>query len=221
MTTDADGVTLSQCALLLALSAAYDQRTIGDADVKAWHAAATDHCWTWDSAERVIREHYGQGADRPRLEVPAITDRIRQIRRRAIETFELPRIPDGLANSDYPGWLRHRRDAHAAALVHRWATTGQEPPTHLPPSPPPNQIGQRRLAELTAGAFRNIPAASLDGNPPTIQAVEGRRSAFAVACPYCSARAGHPCTRSGASGRVRMKHPHPTRGTRPSSEEAS
>lgn len=223
MNTDVDGVTMAQAALLLAFSAAYDQRTIGDADVEAWYGAATDHRWTWNAARRVIREYYGEGADRPRLEAPAITDRIRAIRRKAAETFEDPRIPDDLSNSDYPAWLRGLRDAHCADFVYRWATTGEEPPAQLPPPPPPNQIGQRRLAELTAGAFRTVPsAADPAGKPPTADAMQARRSALSVACPYCGARPVEPCTRSSAGGRVPISRPHPARTDHSSTaEEAS
>lgn len=214
-------VSKAQAALLLTLAAAYDQRTIGEADVEAWHAAAVDHRWTANAARRVIRDHYGQGADRPRLEAPAITDQIRAIRRRAAASFEDPVIPDGQPTADYPEWYRGLRDAHCDALVQAWAETGQEPPACLPSAPRPNRLGQRRMAELTAGAFHAMPAAGRDGTPPTPDETQGRRSALAVACPYCSARPNQPCTRKGGSGRVRMKHPHPARGDRSTTEEAS
>lgn len=214
-------MTFGEMKRILAFCATHDKRQGDELDVRAWLMVAEDHGWTFETAFRVAREHYGQGENRPRLEAPAITDRIRAIRRQAADTFELPVIPADLADADYPAWLRARRDAHCAALVQQWGVGGQEPPVQLPPEPRPDQVGQRRVAELTAGAFQDMPHAGRDGTPPTVDEVQQRRSAFAVTCPYCAARPGNPCTRSGASGRVRMKHPHPARGTRPSTEEAS
>lgn len=214
-------MTFDQMADLLGFCAFHDKRK-GDAnDVNAWLVVANDFGWTYDVAFRVAREHYGSGADRPRLEAPAITDRIRAVRKRAAETFEYPRIPDDLPDAEYPAWLRAQLDAHVDALVHRWAATGEAPPVQLPPGPRPNEIGQRRIAELTAGAFREIPCATPDGRPVTTAAVVERRSALAQPCPYCSARPHEPCTRASAGGRVRIPHPHPARTAGGRAEEAS
>ncbi len=214
-------ITRNDAVRLLALCAADDQRTVGDEDIKLWHGVGRVEDWTVPAVQRVIVEHASRGADRPRLNPAAITDRIRAVRKRAAETFELPRLPEGLSNVEYPAWLRAQRDAHTAGLLHQWAESGQEPPVQLPSGPKPNPLGQRRIAELTAGAFRDVPAASRAGKPPTTDDMEQRRSALAAPCPYCSARPGHPCTRSGASGRVRINHPHPARTDLSSSEEAS
>lgn len=207
-------MTYDQVAELLAFCAVHDKRKGDDLDVKAWLMVAQDHGWTADAAFRVAREHYGQGENRPRLEAPAITDRIRVIRRRAAETFPLPVIPDDVSNADYPTWLRARRDAHRDALVEQWAETGEEPSTQLPAEAPPNQIGQRRVAAITSGAFQDVPEVYRDNRAPTTDDL-------AQPCPYCRAQPGNPCTRAGGSGRIRMKHPHPARGTRPSTGEAS
>jgi hypothetical protein len=216
-------MTYDEVAELLAFCAVHDLRMGDGLDVEAWLMAATDHGWTADASLRVARDHYGQGADRPRLEPRVITDRIRAIRKRAAETFEYPVIPDHISGAEYPAWLRAQRDAHTAALVHIWATDGPEPPVRVPSGPPPSPLGQRRIAELTAGAFRAVPAAHRDGAAPTANDIETRHTALARACSYCSARPGQPCTRSGSSGRVRMTHPHPARtaGARTTSEEAS
>lgn len=200
-------ITYDEIAELLAFCAVHDRRKGDDLDVQAWLMTATDQGWTASAALRVAREHYGAGADRPRLEPAAITDRIREIRRRAAATFELPRLPDDLPTVDYPAWLRRRRDTHVDALVHRWATTGAEPPAQIPPGPRPSEVGQRRIAELTAGAFARVPPAGLDQTPPTVE----RQAALAVGCPYCEARPHEPCTRPGAAGRVRIANPHPAR----------
>lgn len=129
-------MTYDDIAELLAFCAVYDQRRGDDLDVKAWLMVATDHHWTRDVAFRVAREHYGSGADRSRLNPATITDRIRHMRGRAAESFELPRIPDGLPAADYPSWLRGQLAAHCDTVLHRWATSGDEPPRALPAAPP-------------------------------------------------------------------------------------
>ena len=128
-------MTYDDIAELLAFCAVYDQRRGDDLDVKAWLMVATDHHWTRDVAFRVAREHYGSGADRSRLNPATITDRIRHMRGRAAESFDLPRIPDGLPAGDYPSWLRGQLAAHCDTVLHRWATSGDEPPRALPPAP--------------------------------------------------------------------------------------
>lgn len=207
-------MTFDQVADLLAFCAFHDKRKADAHDVRAWLVVANDRGWTFDAAFRVAREHYGQGADRDRLEAPAITDRIRAVRNRAAETFEYPRIPEHITDAEYPGWFRAQKERHITALVDAWAATGDEPPNQLPAAPPPNRLGQRRIAELTAGAFRDVPNATPDGQPPTTDAMQARRTALASPCPYCEARPGEPCTRTSTSdnGRVRMRHPHPARG---------
>ena len=206
---------------LLALCAAHDQRTVGTEDVDLWHGVATLEGWSLQAAQRVIVERAARDAGKARITPAAITDRIRAIRTAAAATFEYPRIPDGLPTADYPAWLRAQRDAHVDALVTAWAATGAEPPAQLPPGPPPNQIGQRRLAELTAGAFQSVPNASPGGAPPTPDGIEARRQALANPCPFCEARPHEPCTRSSATGRVRIAHPHPARTPNRPAEEAS
>lgn len=72
------------------------------------------------------------------------------------------------------------------------------------PTPAPDQIGQRRVAEIIRGGFSDVddePAA-----PPVLPPPE-----LAVACPHCQAAPGTHCTRPGRSGPVPMQRPHPAR----------
>lgn len=142
------GMTFDEMKQLLAFCAVFDKRKGDQLDVKAWLMVAEDHRWTAPAALRVAREHYGAGAGRPRLEPAAITDRIRQIRKQAAESFDLPCIPEDLSNADYPAWLRAQRDAHCASVVDRWASTGEEPPRSLPPAP--IVVGTRKELEAAA-----------------------------------------------------------------------
>lgn len=106
---------------LLSLAAAYDQRTGGEADVKAWLIAAHVQRWTAPAAQRVLVEHYSCGADRPRITVAAISDAIREIRRKAASSFIVPDSPDHLPACDYPGWYRAQLAAHVDRLLDLWA----------------------------------------------------------------------------------------------------
>lgn len=121
-------MTWNDVVELLALAAVYDQRRGDELDVKAWLLVAEDHRWLPAVAQRVVREHYGSGADRPRITPAAITDRIRALRARAAASFEPPVIPAELPVHDYPAWLRAQLSAHVDELLSRWATTGEEPP---------------------------------------------------------------------------------------------
>jgi hypothetical protein len=67
MTTPArieNGMSKAEVALLLATIAAYDQRTIGDADVLAWHAAAQYAKWDTDGARQAVVAYYAESRTR-------------------------------------------------------------------------------------------------------------------------------------------------------------
>lgn len=203
-------ITHNQAVRLLAFAAAYDQRTVGEYDIQAWEMASGPGRWSYETAQRVIVEHYAAGADGPRITPAMVTDRLRTLRRRAAESFEMPRIPPGLLDSDYPEWLRRQLGVHIRAQIDHWAASGEEPTAALPSSPTSNQLGQRRVAELTAGAFQKIP----EDHPADRADPEGaaRRAAFAAPCGFCGAKQHEPCTRKTPAGAVRRATPHPTRG---------
>lgn len=52
----------SETAMLLAVAAAFDQRTIGDADVIAWYDVLSR--WNFDDAKNVIRDFYSHDHER-------------------------------------------------------------------------------------------------------------------------------------------------------------
>jgi hypothetical protein len=144
---------------LLAMAAGGDQRTVGDDDADFWHAVAIQERWTFPAARRAVIEHYSRGADRPRITPAAVTDRIRDLRRRAAESFELPRIPDNQPPHEYPAWLRGQQARHIDALLHNWATTGQEPPAQ----PHIAAAVVRSVEELAAQAPPHVQRAITDG----------------------------------------------------------
>lgn len=54
------GMTKGDIARLLALMASWDQRTIGDADVEAWHLIAQHARWNAQGAARAVVAHYAE-----------------------------------------------------------------------------------------------------------------------------------------------------------------
>lgn len=133
---------------LVALAGTYDQRKISELDVKAWFMSAqVEH---WDGVpvvSRVIVEHYSRGADRPRISPAVISDRLRELRRKAADSFEDPKLPAELPDGQtYPQWYRDRMAEHVAQALAGWAATGQEPrPAAVEP------MGNR-LPEILAAA---------------------------------------------------------------------
>lgn len=141
-------ITRNEIVKLLALCAGADQRTVAPEDVALWHGIAQTERWQAAAAQRAIIEHYAHGADRHRITPAVISDRLRAIRGRAAESFEAPKIPPGLANVDYPGWVRTLLREHVDGQLTEWATTGAEPSRSLPIEP----ALIRNLKELTAAA---------------------------------------------------------------------
>lgn len=52
----------AETARLLGMAAAYDYRTVGPADVEAWHAALGDV--PFDAAREALIQHYRESTDR-------------------------------------------------------------------------------------------------------------------------------------------------------------
>lgn len=118
-------MTWNQTVDLLSLAAVFDQRTVGEEDVKGWLLVAEVERWTFPLARRVLVEHYRAGADRPRLTPAAVSDGIRAARRQASDSFRVPDMPDALPGSDYPTWYRARLAEHIDAQLEGWAA-GEE-----------------------------------------------------------------------------------------------
>lgn len=114
-------MTWNETVDLLSLAAVFDQRTVGEEDIKGWLLVAELDRWTFAAARRVLVEHYRAGADRPRLTPAAVTDAIRAARRQAGDSFRAPDIPDDLPGSEYPCWYRARLAEHIDAQLVRWA----------------------------------------------------------------------------------------------------
>ena len=60
---------------LLTLIAAYDGRTVGEGDVRAWSDAASRAGWTWAAAAEAVKAHFAESA--ARIMPGHVTQRIR------------------------------------------------------------------------------------------------------------------------------------------------
>lgn len=100
-------MNLSETAKLLALIAAYDQRTIGEADVVAWQQVLYDV--TLPNARAAAVDHYREKTSRI---MPAdVRGGVRRVRQLALQNAEDPCPPAELADDPaaYRAWQRSAR----------------------------------------------------------------------------------------------------------------
>lgn len=106
----------SQTAALLAMCAAYDQRTIGETDVAAWHAALDDI--NAEDARRAVIGHYREQTQRI---MPADIRRgVRRVRDARLTAASPAQPPPGLDPDDvasYRRWLADERRRTASGSV--------------------------------------------------------------------------------------------------------
>lgn len=121
------GMSKRDVALLLSFMAAYDQRTIGDADVEAWHMVAVPAGWTLPYARRAVVE-FVTAATGERLLPGHITKAIRDRQARYVASFLCPPLPTGMHDTDeQTAWVRAQRAIHVADRMDRWAA-GEDVP---------------------------------------------------------------------------------------------
>jgi hypothetical protein len=167
-------MTRSEVVDLLTLIAAYDQRTVGRADVEAWAEIADLEHWTWPLARRAVIEHNRSGGDRPRIRPAHITDAIRDVERvasgAASDALRTSIAPPRELADDPAAEIAWRR-AFIAQAKHRalnaWAD-GQTPPELQ--APVEAMPGARQLVDTKGDAgpaLRRLAAATLPA--------EGRR----------------------------------------------
>lgn len=104
-------MTPAETAELLTMAAAFDRRTIGKADVMAWHAALADH--DLDDAREALIEHYRETRD---WLMPA--DLIAKCRTKRADRIarNLPMdLPPGIDPDDTLAVQRATRDQRRAA----------------------------------------------------------------------------------------------------------
>lgn len=212
-------MTPADAAELLALAAAFDRRTVGEADARAWTAAL--HAMPLDDdAHAAVARHY---AETDRWITPA---HVRQQRAKIrAERIAQANVFDDGRPEETPGQFLARRRALTAAIANG-QTAAQA--IGLSPSSAPRALTggpAPEIAEHLTVIGCRIPADIedlLDEHRPRKAARRaaikaGQSDALAVLCTWCGAAAGTPCVRriigpnrQHGARKVRAV-PHPTR----------
>lgn len=179
-------ITLEDASTLLGLAAARDQRTVGRADVLAWHADLSAAGLTRTDAEAALTVFYQEMAsrqpkDRYRVTAVDLIDIAKRVRRERVANLRYDGDPD-----ETPQQYLHRLRARTAAL----ADGRIGPDTGLralgPGTPDP-----RLLRELTA-VGHDVPGDSPDSSRRPV-----RVGPLTVSCPACQAPLGKHCRSNG------------------------
>lgn len=211
-------MTPADAAELLTLAAAFDRRTVGEADARAW-AAALNSMPLDDDAREAVARHYSETSDwLTPAHVRAVRSRIRGAR---LEHANV--LYDGRPDETPAQFLARRRTLTRAVADGRidpqtaTQAVGRAPstaPLALTGGPAPEVV------ERLAAIGRTIPAEAAQQLAP-VRRVRAERESLAahgqpdpldVPCPYdaCRAEAGQPCRQTGRS-RGRRTAPHPSR----------
>jgi hypothetical protein len=167
----------SETALLLALCASFDRRTVGDADVRAWQTvlASIDY----EQANEAVLAHYAESRD---WIMPAdIRQRVRKARAVALEDFQYEPVDPDETPQQY--LANRRRQMRAVA-------SGERPP--VAPALP----ASRRPLELAA-------VGQLPAEQPTARDIGPR----GIRCPICGAQPGKSCKTAVFGRRKADVHP--------------
>lgn len=179
-------ITFEDVSTLLGLAAARDQRTVGRADVLAWHADLSAAGLTRADAEAALTVFYQEMAarqpkDRFRVTAVDLIDIAKRARRERVASLRYDGDPD-----ETPQQYLVRLRARTAAL----ADGRIGPDTGLralgPGSPDP-----RLMRELTA-VGHDVPGDDATGTRRPV-----RVGPLTVACPACLAPLGRHCRSNG------------------------
>ncbi|WP_018214748.1 hypothetical protein [Salinispora vitiensis] len=134
-------MTKAETALILAAAAARDLRTVGDADVLAWHEDL--HDITYPEAREALRRHYRDSTDRIMpAHIRHHTRTIRDERRRQV-AHQVRALPSRYEDDA----TRDARAARGAELCRQAIAAANTPTDEEPPQPltPSDEIRQRAL----------------------------------------------------------------------------
>lgn len=191
-------ITFEDAAHLLALAAARDQRTVGQADILAWQADLAAAGITRADAEAALAAFYQEMArrqpqDRFRATPVDLIDIALRARRERVTNLRYDGDPDETP-AQYLARLRARTKALADGRI--------QPDTGLralgPGTPDP------RLTRALADVGREVP--DKDAPKPTKRPT--RLGPLSVRCPECSAPIGRKCRLPGSRS---PRRPHRAR----------
>ncbi|MFJ8855126.1 hypothetical protein [Streptomyces sp. NPDC102437] len=189
-------ISYEQAGELLGLAAARDQRTVGDADILAWHDDLNTARISYADARHAISHFYAvhiatlKPADRWRITPVDIIDITRRARRERLENFRYE-SPGGDADPHYLARLRGQLTATAdGARPAAIAIEGSPRPA---------------LRAALASIGRRVPDEETSDEDTTEESQPA--SPLSVDCPQCRARLGQHCKKAG---RTQLR-PHPAR----------
>lgn len=133
----------SETAILLGIAAAYDQRTVGEADVMAWQDLLADVRSA--DAVQAVKDHYAAEARRV-MPVDVLTG-VKRIRTKRLDENPILDVPNGMEAREYLTWLRETRKQIADGTL--TTVAGQQGIL--------DRAGAERFRTLTEGAFRVVP----------------------------------------------------------------
>lgn len=178
-------ITLEDASTLLGLAAARDQRTVGRADVLAWHADLTAAGLTRADAEAALTVFYQEMAsrqpkDRYRVTAVDLIDIAKRARRERVANLRYDGDPD-----ETPEQYLIRLRARTAALA-----DGRIGPNTGLRALGPGGPDPRLIRELTA-VGHDVPDDTTGTRRPV------RVGPLTVACPACQAPLGKHCRSNG------------------------
>lgn len=187
-------ITYEEAGQILALAAARDQRTVGDADILAWHADLNAAGLSYADADAALTRFYAvemanlKTEDRRRVTTPDVIAIARKIRNERLANF-VYEPPPGDDDPNYLQRLRGQLEATAngqrPALTERPALEGRPHPD---------------VAKALAGLVgQTVP--DEDGDTSSVK----RPGPLGIECPKCRAAIGRPCRTPG--GKERTAHP--------------
>ncbi|MFB6846234.1 hypothetical protein ACFCXS_15415 [Streptomyces sp. NPDC056373] len=209
-------MTPADAAELLTLCAAFDRRTVGEADARAW-AAALNSVPLDDDARAAVARHY---AETDRWITPAhVLQQRAKIRRDRLDRANV--LYEGRPGETGAESIASRRALERAVADGRIAPQSAAQAVGLAPRTAPPELTGGPAPEVEAaleGIGRRIPdeAAVLlhDYRPVRAQrealAASRLPDPLAVACTWCQAAPGKPCRMGKNNARVRQD-PHPSR----------
>lgn len=187
-------ITFEEVGMLLALAAARDQRTTGDADGLAWHADLNAAGITFGDGQAALTRFYShhmarlRPEDRRRITTPDVISIARKLRAERLENFVYEGDPDETP-AQYLARLRAQIEATASGRLH---PIGDQPALEGGPHP--------KVAGALADIGREVPA---EDNP--VDSVR-RAGPLGIDCPACKAPVGQPCRVAVLGKRRRAAH---------------
>jgi hypothetical protein len=191
-------ISYEEAGRLLALAAARDQRTVGDADVLAWHADFNAAGLSYADADAALTRFYAvemaslKTEDRRRVTTPDVISIARKIRSERLANF----VYDPPPGDDDPNYLARLRGQIEATATGRTPALTELPALEGGPHP--------SVAKALAGIGQSVPG---DGTADVEVDAVRRAGPLGTVCPKCSAAIGRPCRTPGGKERV----PHPAR----------